>query len=105
LRRAIERPAALTGLRLAEGLTDALVADVAGRSGALPLLATALRELWERGGGDGLLTLDDYVASGGVHGAAAGLAERAYQEPHPVRRELARGVAGAGSRAASSVVS
>ncbi|OLF14773.1 nSTAND1 domain-containing NTPase [Actinophytocola xanthii] len=92
LRRAIERPAALTGLRLAEGLTDALLTDVAGRSGALPLLATALRELWERGGGDGLLTVDDYVASGGVHGAVARLAERAYAELPPARRHVARRV-------------
>ena len=91
LRRVIERPAALTGLRVADGLSDALVADVAGRSGALPLLATALRELWERGH-DGLLTLDGYVATGGVHGAVARLAERAYQELSPARRAVARRV-------------
>jgi DNA-binding SARP family transcriptional activator/WD40 repeat protein len=89
LRRAVERPADLTGLRVAEGLSDALVADVAGRSGALPLLATALRELWERAE-DGLLTLDDYVATGGVQGAVARLAERAYQRLSPARRDLAR---------------
>lgn len=91
LRRAIERPAELAGLRLVDGLTDALVADVAGRPGALPLLATALRELWERCG-DGVLTLDEYVASGGVHGAVARLAERAYRELPVAQRETARRV-------------
>jgi hypothetical protein len=51
LRRAIERPAALAGLTVEPALTDALVADVAGEPGGLPLLSTTLVELWrERDG-------------------------------------------------------
>jgi hypothetical protein len=76
-------------VRLADGLTDALVADVAGRPGALPLLATTLRELWERRGAGGELTLDEYVASGGVYGAVARLADRAYRELPAAQRETA----------------
>lgn len=82
LRRAIERPAQQTGLRLDEGLADALVADVADQPGALPLLATALRELWDRRKGQ-VLTLESYVETGGVLGAVARLAERAYGELPP----------------------
>jgi DNA-binding SARP family transcriptional activator/WD40 repeat protein len=89
LRRAIERPAGLAGLRLVEGLTDALVTDVAGQPGALPLLATALRELWVRRADD-VLTLDAYVASGGIHRAVATVAERAYGELPAGQRDTAR---------------
>ncbi len=43
------------------------------RPGALPLLSTALFELWDEG-----LTLDAYERTGGVRGAVARLAEAAY---------------------------
>lgn len=46
LRRAIELPAERAGLRVDPNLTDALVADTLGQPGALPLLSTALLELW-----------------------------------------------------------
>ena len=48
LRRAIERPAELTGCEFEPGLVDALVRDVQGEGGGLPLLQYALRELWFR---------------------------------------------------------
>ena len=74
LRRAIERPAQRSGGTFEPGLVDLMVADVAGRPGALPLLSTALAETWERRVG-GVLTLGAYHAAGGVDGALAGLAE------------------------------
>ena len=46
LARAIEQPAARAGLELERGLADALVSDVAGEPGGLPLLSTTLLELW-----------------------------------------------------------
>ena len=46
LRDAVERPALRVGLRVEPALADALVADVEGEPGALPLLSTALLELW-----------------------------------------------------------
>jgi WD40 repeat protein len=77
LRRAIEAPAERAGLTVAEGLTDVLVADTIEQPGALPLLSTALLELWTRRR-DRTLSLDDYVRAGGVKGAVARLAEDAY---------------------------
>jgi len=40
LRRAIELPARRAGLRVEPDLTDALIGDVEGEPGALPLLST-----------------------------------------------------------------
>ena len=77
LRRAIELPAARAGLQLDVGLADALVADAVDRPGVLPLLSTALRELWDRRAGS-RLTLAAYAEAGGVSGAVARLAERTY---------------------------
>jgi WD40 repeat protein/DNA-binding SARP family transcriptional activator len=77
LRSAIELPAQRAGLRVEPGLTDALVEDVAGRPGSLPLLSTALLELWQRRS-DNVLQFAEYQRSGGVHGAVARLADEAY---------------------------
>src|SRR4051812_7469362 len=48
LRRAIELPSERAGLRVEPELIDRLLADVELEPGALPLLSTALFELWER---------------------------------------------------------
>ena len=48
LRRAIELPGRRAGLRIEPGLVSALVGDVAGEPGGLPLLSAALVELWQR---------------------------------------------------------
>jgi len=77
LRRAVELPASRVGLRVEPELTDALVDDVEGEPGALPLLSTALLELWQKRDDDAL-TLAVYRESGGVHGAVARLAESTY---------------------------
>ncbi len=77
LARAIEQPAARAGLDVERTLVDALVHDIAGEPGGLPLLSTTLLELWrERDGG--ALRYERYRRSGGVHGAVARLAEDAY---------------------------
>ena len=108
LRRAIELPAKRAGLRVEPSLVSALVGDVAEEPGGLPLLSTTLVELWEKRGGRSLRRAT-YEASGGVSGAVARLAERAYlrltepqrervrrillrlvdaEEPEPVRRRV-----------------
>ena len=46
-RRAITRPAQRHGVTVEPELVDALVDEVTGQPGALPLLSTALVELWE----------------------------------------------------------
>ena len=77
LRRAVERPAQRAGLRVEPELTDALVADVEHEPGALPMLSTALLELWQRRDGR-RLRLADYERTGGVRGAVARHAEEAF---------------------------
>jgi WD40 repeat protein len=89
LRRAIELPARRAGLGVEPELTDALVADVEGQPGALPLLSTSLLELWQQRDGR-RLRMAAYEHAGGVHGAVARLAESAYERLDPDRREIAR---------------
>ena len=89
LRRAIERPARRAGLVVEPELADALLADVEGEPGALPLLSTALLELWGRRDGR-RLQLAAYARSGGVQGAVARLAEDAYVALDPGQQAAAR---------------
>ena len=89
LRRAIERPARRAGLVVEPELADALLADVEGEPGALPLLSTTLLELWGRRDGR-RLQLAAYARSGGVQGAVARLAEDAYVALDPTQQAAAR---------------
>jgi WD40 repeat protein len=89
LRSVIELPAKRAGLSVQPELTEALIADVIGRPGGLPLLSTALLELWQRRR-DGSLTLDAYVRSAGVNGAVARLAEQAFARLDPAEQAAAR---------------
>ena len=89
LRRAIELPARRADLRIEPELVDRLLADVEGEPGALPLLSTALLELWQQRDGR-RLTLRAYEAAGGVQGAVARLAETAYARLEPEQRPVAR---------------
>jgi WD40 repeat protein/DNA-binding SARP family transcriptional activator/energy-coupling factor transporter ATP-binding protein EcfA2 len=98
LRRAVEGPAEQTHLAVEPELVDALVEDVAGEVGGLPLLSTALIDLW-RERDDDTLTLDAYARTGGVRGAVGRHAEAAFRsldadEQQAARRVLLRLVAG-----------
>ena len=85
----IEHPAQRVGLRVEPALTDALVADAGTEPGVLPLLSTALLELW--GAREhGRLTLAAYRASGGLQGAIARLAEATFAGLDPHRQAVAR---------------
>jgi WD40 repeat protein/DNA-binding SARP family transcriptional activator len=77
LRRAIDGPADRAGLEVEPALVDALVDDVAGEPGGLPLLSTALVDLWTRRDGRAL-ALAAYEQTGGVRGAVARHAESAF---------------------------
>jgi WD40 repeat protein len=89
LRRAVELPAGRVGLRVEPELADALVDDVEGEPGALPLLSTALLELWQKRQ-DNALALAAYRESGGVHGAVARLAEGTYARVPDERQPIVR---------------
>jgi WD40 repeat protein/DNA-binding SARP family transcriptional activator len=91
LRRAIECPAERVGLQVDPELTAAIVEDVADEPGALPLLSTALLELWPRRDGR-RMRLAAYEQTGGVRGAVARLAEDAYRRLDSSQQVVARDV-------------
>ena len=91
LRRVVELPADRVGLRVEPELVDALVDDVEGEPGALPLLSTALLELWQKRQGNAL-ALAAYRDSGGVHGAVARLAEGTFARVPDARKQLVRAI-------------
>ena len=89
LASAVRTPAARARLEVEGTLVDALVRDLVGEPGGLPLLSTTLLELWrERDGRK--LRYERYRASGGVHGAVARLAEAAYTGLSETDRAVAR---------------
>ena len=77
-RLAVEEPARRAGLAIDAELVDHAVDDASGEPGMLPLLSTAMLETWKRRH-DGRLTLDAYLATGGVRGAIARPAESVYE--------------------------
>jgi WD40 repeat protein/DNA-binding SARP family transcriptional activator len=91
LRQVIEGPCDYAGLQIERELVDALVDDVEREPGGLPLLSTALLELWQRRDGRHL-RLSAYEHSGGVHGAVARLAEDAFAQLDESQQALARSV-------------
>ena len=91
LRRAVELPARSAGLHVEPALVDALVADVVDEPGGLPLLSTALVELWQHRDGR-TLRLETYRESGGVRGAVARIAEEAYEGFTPDQQQTARSI-------------
>ena len=89
LRRAITCPAQRVGLSVEDELVERIVKDVHDAPGALPLVSTALLELWQNRDGR-RLRLASYERTGGVHGAVARLAEEAYAQLDAEQRDLAR---------------
>ncbi len=77
LRRAVELPARRSGIRVESSLVEALVAEIGDEPGGLPLLSTALVELW-MARSDGWLKLEVHERQGGVRGAVARLADSSY---------------------------
>lgn len=68
LRRAIEGPAALVGLRWEQGLPERILEDAARSEGSGPLVAHVLHELWRKREGESL-THKAYQELEGVSGA------------------------------------
>ncbi len=91
LRRAIELPARRVGLRVESSLGEALAEEVGEEPGGLPLLSTALVELWQAREG-GWLRFETYERTGGVRGAVARLAEASYGQLSRSEREAAKTV-------------
>jgi WD40 repeat protein/class 3 adenylate cyclase len=92
LRRAIERPGEQAGLVLEPGMVEAILRDVAGQPGGLPLLSHSLLETWKRRSGR-MLTVIGYLQSGGVQGAVAKTAETVYRDRlSPDQQRLAHNI-------------
>ncbi|MFE6056070.1 helix-turn-helix domain-containing protein [Kitasatospora sp. NPDC056446] len=91
LREAIVKPAAGEGLIVERALTSRIIEEVDGEPGGLPLLSHALLETWRNRKGRAL-TEAAYEAAGGVRGAIARTAERAYTGLTPDQAVLARRV-------------
>ncbi|APU13423.1 AAA family ATPase [Actinoalloteichus fjordicus] len=95
LRSAIVEPAARADITLEPGLVELLLTELVGdhgtqpAAGALPLLAHSLRTTWLRGGGR-RMTVADYQAAGGIHGAVAETAERIHQDLDETGRRTLR---------------
>ncbi|MFC0542395.1 WD40 repeat domain-containing protein [Kutzneria chonburiensis] len=89
LREVIVEPAARAGARVESALLTALVAQVGGRAGLLPLLSHALLETWRRRRGN-TLTLNGFEDTGGIEGALAKTAEDVYAEFEPAQQLLVR---------------
>ncbi|MEU6098725.1 AAA family ATPase [Streptomyces sp. NPDC047079] len=96
LRDAVTGPAKAVGLELEPGLAELIVREVsadgprgAHNAGVLPLLSHALLATWQRRKA-GRLTLAGYRAAGGIQGAVAATAERAWSSLDPAARTAAR---------------
>jgi hypothetical protein len=103
LREAVTGPARSVGLKLESGLADIMLRDLgvgpsrtrlaAGQgaydAGALPLLSHALLATWQRRQA-GRLTIAGYRAAGGIEGALAATAERAWADLGKARQTEAR---------------
>lgn len=103
LRDAMVRPARSVGLQFETGLVDLMLADLGAtvhrtrgkvapagyEAGALPLLSHALLATWQRRQG-GKLTINGYRAAGGIHGAVAATAERAWSDLDEAGQAAAR---------------
>ena len=89
LERAIVAPADRAGLVVEPRLLAEMIADVADRPGALPLLQYALTELAERAE-DGVLSLEAYRRIGRVSGALARRAEQLFEPLNEPSRDACR---------------
>ena len=78
LKQAVEQPAVGAGLRLEDGLVDAVLEDAGSDTAALPLVSHAMAETWRRREGH-TLTLSGYREAGGVAGAISQTADALYE--------------------------
>ena len=97
LRMAITEPAKTAGSQVDDDLAEILLDDVRTRqpgvwgAGVLPLLSHALDQAWRSRTGEAL-TLADYERAGGIEGAVADSAQRAYDRLAPGQQAAARQV-------------
>jgi basic membrane lipoprotein Med (substrate-binding protein (PBP1-ABC) superfamily)/DNA-binding SARP family transcriptional activator/truncated hemoglobin YjbI len=91
LEAAVSGPASRVGVHVEPALLAELVADAAGRPGALPLFQYTLTELFDQREG-GTISLRTYRRLGGLHGALSRRAEAIYAGLTPEQQHLAEQV-------------
>jgi WD40 repeat protein len=97
LRMAITEPAKKADSGVDDDLAEVLLGEVRTRrpgtsgAGMLPLLSHALDQTWRSRAGEAV-TLADYERTGGIEGAVAGSAQRAYDALTPAQQAAARQV-------------
>jgi len=94
MRLAITGPARVAGSSVDDDLVSTLLSEMDAAhssAGSLPLLSYALDQAWRSRAGD-VLTLADYERTGGIEGAIATSAERAYASLTSAQQETARHV-------------
>jgi WD40 repeat protein/DNA-binding XRE family transcriptional regulator len=97
LRMAVTEPAKKADSGVDDGLVEVLLGEVRTRqpavsgAGMLPLLSHALDQAWRSRAGQ-VLTLADYERTGGIDGAVAASAQRAYDALTPPQQAAARQV-------------
>jgi len=89
LQAAVEKPAALLGVTIEEGLVERILATVSAEPGDLPLLEFALTQLWSKQL-HAQLTHAAYDEIGGIEVALAGYAEEAYNHLNFEEKERAQ---------------
>ncbi|MBK8784596.1 MAG: hypothetical protein IPO22_22995 [Anaerolineales bacterium] len=91
LHSAMEKQAAVVGLRFDPTLSESILAEVKGEPGAMPLLQHALWELWNRRHGL-WIKAEEYQAFGGVKQAIASTAEEVYASCSDFERARVRDI-------------
>jgi transcriptional regulator with XRE-family HTH domain len=97
LRMAITEPAKKAGSEVDDDLVEVLLTEARTRqpgvsgAGMLPLLSHALDQAWRSRTGDAV-TIADYERTGGIEGAVASSAQRAYDRLTPSQQAAARQV-------------
>lgn len=91
LHSAMEKQAAVIGLRFDPTLSESILAEVKGEPGAMPLLQHALWELWNRRHGL-WIKAEEYQAFGGVKQAIASTAEEVYASCSDFERARVRDI-------------
>ncbi|MDZ8023120.1 MAG: CHAT domain-containing protein [Nostoc sp. DedQUE11] len=89
LKAAIEKPAALLGVTIEEGLTERILEAISCEPGNLPLLEFALHQLWAQQR-DIELTHAAYDDIGGIEAALAVYAQKVYGKLNQVQKEQTR---------------
>lgn len=90
LEEIIVEPASLVGLSIQPELKSAILQDLAGQQGALPLLQHALSELYENRDGKQKLELQTYIMLGGISGALSRRAEAIFADMNVGEQDVAR---------------